>query len=376
MEPRDDYSLSPQRATRQLSVNGWLVMILVLLVVVLLYRDFQKQAARHDPSALDRLVVPRGDLADDEKTTVELFKRVSPSVVHVTNLAQQFDARSFNVMEIPQGVGSGFIWDKSGYVVTNFHVVQGANSARVTLSDNTTFEAKPVGADPSKDIAVLKIDAAPEQLQPILLGNSADLLVGQKVFAIGSPFELDLTLTTGVIGGLGREIESISGRPIQGVIQTDAAINPGNSGGPLLDSAGRLIGINTAIASPTGGSVGIGFAVPVDIVRRVVPQLIRTGTVERPGLGVQTTDDRLARRRGLIGVEVEQISPGSAAGMAGMRPKDLITAVDGQPVRNHDELYLALDSHDVGDVVKVRVLRSGTPLELSVSLQSLPSVSQ
>ena len=215
------------------------------------------------------------------------------------------------------------------------------------------------------------------------MGSSSDLQVGQKVFAIGSPFELDQTLTTGVIGGLGREIQSVSGRPIQGVIQTDAAINPGNSGGPLLDSSGRLIGVNTAIASPSGGSVGIGFAVPVDIVRRVVPQLIRTGKVERPGLGVRTVDDRITRRMGLEGILVDKVLPGSAAAKAGLRSMDrekggvgdLITAINGHEVRNHDDLYLALDARSIGDTVKVTVLRDGKGIELSVILQPLPTVS-
>lgn len=375
MEFRDDQRVTHRAGSLPPAVNGWLVMILVVLVVVLLYRDFRRQVGVLDPNAVERLVNPRGDLADDEKSTIELFKKASPSVVHVTKLAQRVDLRNFNILEIPQGVGSGFVWDKNGFVVTNFHVVEGADAAQVTCANNNTYEAQFVGADPSKDIAVLKIDAPPEQLQPILLGSSTDLQVGQKVFAIGSPFELDQTLTTGVIGGLGREIESMTGRPIQGVIQTDAAINPGNSGGPLLDSAGRLIGINTAIASPSGGSVGIGFAVPVDIVRRIVPQIIRKGHVDRVGLGV-TVDDRLPRRRGLVGVLVQQVVPGSAAANAGIRPLDLITAIDEQPIRSHDDLYLVIDSHEVGDMVTVKILRDRSSLELQVTLQELSNVSQ
>ena len=383
MEPRDEFDLPRTRRIPGPTVNGWLVMILLALVIVLVYRDVRRHNQLLDPEAAERLVTARGDLADDEMSTIELFKNISPSVVHVTNLAQKIDTNSFNVLEIPRGVGSGFIWGDDGYIVTNFHVIQGAAAAKVTLADNTVLDAKLVGFDDSKDIAVLKVTAPPEKLRPILLGSSTDLQVGQKVFAIGSPFELDQTLTTGIIGGLGREIQSVSGRPIQGVIQTDAAINPGNSGGPLLDSSGRLIGVNTAIASPSGGSVGIGFAVPVDIVRRVVPQLIRTGKVERPGLGVRTVDDRITRRMGLEGILVDKVMPGSAAAKAGLRSMDrekgvvgdLITAINGHEVRNHDDLYLALDSRSIGDTVKVTVLRDGKGIELSVTLQPLPTVS-
>lgn len=383
MEPRDEFDLPRRRRIPGPTVNGWLVMILLSLVIVLVYRDVRRHNQLLDPEAAERLVTARGDLADDETATIELFKNISPSVVHVTNLAQKFDASNFNVLEIPRGVGSGFIWGEDGYIVTNFHVIQGAAAAKVTLADNTVLDAKLVGFDDSKDIAVLKVTAPPEKLRPILLGSSSDLQVGQKVFAIGSPFELDQTLTTGIIGGLGREIQSVSGRPIQGVIQTDAAINPGNSGGPLLDSSGRLIGVNTAIASPSGGSVGIGFAVPVDIVRRVVPQLIRTGKVERPGLGVRTVDDRITRRMGLEGILVDKVLPGSAAAKAGLRSMDrekgvigdLITAINGHEVRNHDDLYLALDTRSIGDTVKVTLLREGKSIEVSITLQPLPTVS-
>ena len=365
------------------SVNGWLVMILLSLVVVLVYRDIRKHSGLHDPESAARPVDARGNLAEDELSTIELFKTTSPSVVHVTTVTRGLDLNSFNVTEIPRGVGSGFIWNEDGYIVTNFHVIQGAAGAKVTLADNTTLDANLVGYDDSKDLAVLKVTAPPEKLTPIPLGTSADLQVGQKVFAIGSPFELDQTLTTGVIGGLGREIQSVSGRPIQGVIQTDAAINPGNSGGPLLDSGGRLIGVNTAIASPSGVSVGIGFAVPVDTVRRVVPQLIRTGKVDRPGLGIQPFGDHIVRRMGLEGVLVQQVIPGSAGAKAGLRSTnheenvlgDLIVSIEGHDIRNHDDLYRALDDRKIGDKVRVTVLRDGKQIELSVTLQPVSTVS-
>ena len=372
MKPSDEPTDSRSRAPLGTRVNSSLVLILLALVAALIYRDF----ARHD-----RVVVARGDLAQDEAATVELFKRISPSVVHVDNVARQVDLSTDNVLEVRQGSGSGFVWDSDGHVVTNFHVIQNASGAWVTLADNTRLEAKLVGFDESKDVAVLKVDCPANKLKPIPLGTSYDLEVGQKVFAIGSPFELDLTLTSGIISSLGREIESVTGRPIQGVIQTDAAINPGNSGGPLLDSAGRLIGVTTAIKSPTGVSVGIGFAVPVDTVKRAVTQLIRTGKVERAGLGVGLLDDHMAARRGIRGVLIRRVSPNSAAAKAGLRGTDeaqqtvgdIIVAVDDHEVLNQADLYRVLDLHEVGDTLRLKVLRDQQTLEVSVTLQALAS---
>ena len=334
------------------------------------------------PEAEPRAVTPRGDLADDEKSTIELFKRCAPSVVYITNLAVRRDAFGFNVTEIPQGTGSGFVWDDQGHVVTNFHVIENAQRAEVTLHDHSTWPAAPVGFLPDKDIAVLKIDAPRAKLRPILVGTSADLQVGQRVFAIGNPFGLDQTLTTGIISALKRQIRSVTNRPIQDVIQTDAAINPGNSGGPLLDSAGRLIGVNTAIYSPSGSSAGIGFAVPVDTVNRVVPQLVAHGRVVRPGLGVVLADDALARRLGVEGALVLQVSDGSAAEVAGLRPTrrdeygriflgDAIVAVDGQPVRSGDDLGLRLENLAVGAHVTLTVVRDRQRVEVKVQLQEL-----
>ncbi len=222
---------------------------------------------------------------------------------------------------MPEGTGSGFIWDEGGHIVTNYHVIKGADGAHVTLADHTTYRASLVGAAPDKDLAVLHIDAPKDKLVPIRIGNSTDLQVGQMAYAIGNPFGLDLTLTTGVISALGREIQSVTKRTIKNVIQTDAAINPGNSGGPLLDSAGRLIGVNTAIYSPSGSSAGIGFAIPVDEVNRVVPQLIKNGKVERPGLGVQVAHDQLARELGVQkGAVIVRAFRNSPAAKAGLRP--------------------------------------------------------
>ena len=250
----------------------------------------------HDPNAVPRVVTPRGDLAAEEKSNIELFRLSSPSVVYITRLAMRRDRFSLNMFEIPQGTGSGFVWNNLGHIITNFHVVQGTSSLRITLADNSEWDARVVGVSPDQDLAVLFINAPRTRLKPIAIGQSANLQVGQRVFAIGNPFGLDQTLTTGIISALGREIDGVSGRKISGVIQTDAAINPGNSGGPLLDSAGRLIGVNTAIFSPSGSNAGIGFAVPVDTVNRVAPQLIRHGRVIRPGLGIHVADRGTAER--------------------------------------------------------------------------------
>jgi S1-C subfamily serine protease len=345
-----------------------------------LARPFQSSVL--SPDAAPRPIVARGSLADDERATVDLFERVSPSVVYITNLGLRRDFFGFRVLEIPQGTGSGFIWDARGYVVTNFHVIQSARSAEVTLADHSSWDARLVGYEADKDLAVLKIEAPTRLLQPIAVGTSHDLKVGQKVFAIGNPFGFDQTLTTGVISALGREIAAATGRPIKGVIQTDAAINPGNSGGPLLDSAGRVIGVNTAIYSPAGAYIGIGFAVPVDTVNDIVPQLIAHGKVVKPGLGVSIAADSLVRRLGLTGVLVLDVSSGSGAERAGIRATrrgrggrielgDLIVAINGEPVRTADELSTRLYEYHVGDTVTVRVQRDGRTRELRVVLTPL-----
>ena len=329
------------------------------------------------PAAEPRPVTARGDLAAEEKATIELFSRSSPSVVYVTSLAR---ARSFfDVMEVPQGAGSGFIWDADGHVVTNFHVIANSSNVRVTLDDQSTYPARVVGVAPDKDLAVLRVSAPKEKLRPILVGTSRDLQVGQRVFAIGNPFGLDRTLTTGVVSALGRSIQSMTNRKIGEVIQTDAAINPGNSGGPLLDSAGRLIGVNTQIASPSGGSAGIGFAIPVDTVNEVVPQIIQHGRVIRPQLGVVLADPRLAQRLGVDGVLLMSVNEGSGAEKAGLRGTrqdengdilvgDVIVEVDGKPVHSYDDLATLLEKRKPGEKAKVKFLRGDRTLETDVLL--------
>jgi len=332
-------------------------------------------------------IVPRGNLAEDEKTTIELFERCSHSVVYVSPMVKRLQRTLFGYRDVVEtGTGSGFIWDEHGHIVTNYHVIQGASACTVILPDNSTYQAVLVGELPDKDIAVLRIDAPPEKLVPIIVGASRDLRVGQKVFAIGNPYGLDFTLTTGVVSALNREIESVNERTIKGVIQTDAAINPGNSGGPLLDSSGRLIGMTTAVHPQSGGGGGIGFAVPVDTINRVVPQLITHGRVIRPGLGVHVADDYLARRLGLNGVLILGLTKGGGAARAGLRPTveardgriilgDVIVKVGDMPTPNQDALLNALEKHEIGaavDVIVERGVNSNRQREtVSVTLQAI-----
>ncbi len=367
------------------TVNVWLVAALLMVVALLMLRNAGLfPSALHNPLSESRPISARGDLADDEKSTIEIFQSASPSVVHITTTTQKIVRQGVRLrpMEIPEGTGTGFVWDEKGHIVTNYHVIRNAHAAQVNLADNSSWTARLVGYEPDKDLAVLKIEATPGQLRPLQIGTSDDLQVGQKVFAIGNPFGLDRTLTTGVISGLGREIESASGRPIEGVIQTDAAINPGNSGGPLLDSAGRLIGVNTAIVSPSGISAGIGFAVPVDTVNQFVPELIRSGRIERAGLGISLVPDSVARDLGLEGgVLIASVNPQGAADLAGVQGTyreanrlvlgDVITAIDGRPIQRTSDLLKVLDGRRVGEEVELTLLREEETINLKAKLQSL-----
>jgi len=355
----------------------------VLLIFILFgwWFFFVYQRSVPAPEIVPIPVTPRGDLAADEQSTISLFRSASPAVVYITNIEVRRNIFSLNIYEIPQGTGSGFIWDKQGRVVTNYHVIESASRVEVTLADRSTWQATLVGVAPDKDLAVLQITAPAEKLTPLPLGESHDLQVGQKVFAIGNPFGLDQTLTSGIVSALGREIQSATGRTIQGVIQTDAAINPGNSGGPLLDSAGRLIGVNTAIYSPSGGSAGIGFAVPVDAVAKVIPEIIRHGRLIRPGIGIAMADDQIARRLGVTGVLVINVKPGSSAEAAGLRGTrrireeivfgDIILAVDGRKVSSYNDLRNAMDRYKVGDTVSLTIEREGRQIQLRVVLEEV-----
>ena len=332
--------------------------------------------------AAPRAVAPRGALASDEQAHIELFRRTSPSVVHITTLAAQRDFFSLNVQQVPRGTGTGFVWDEQGHIVTNYHVIQGGSAARVTMADQSTHDAELVGAFPDRDLAVLRIQAPRAKLLPIAIGTSRDLIVGQRVYAIGNPFGLDQTLTTGIVSALNREIESFNSRTIRGVIQTDAAINPGNSGGPLLDSAGRLIGVNTQIASPSGASAGIGFAIPVDEVNRIVPRLIRDGRFVRPALGVTAGPANLHRALGLPkGVALVGVSADGPAARAGLQPfrrgrngdvvaGDVITAVNDEAVTDLDDMLANLERRQPGDRVTLTVWRDGRQRKVAATLAS------
>ncbi|WP_298232307.1 trypsin-like peptidase domain-containing protein [uncultured Azohydromonas sp.] len=352
----------------------------LLLAAALLGAGLPPPAAAQNRSpAQPRAVTPRGPLDADERNHIDVFKRVSPSVVNITSLALQRDLFSLNVSQVPTGTGTGFVWDEAGHIVTNFHVIQEASAARVTLADQSSYRAELVGAFPDRDLAVLRINAK-ARLTPIPMGSSRELQVGQKVYAIGNPFGLDQTMTTGIVSALNREIESVTRRSIRGVIQTDAAINPGNSGGPLLDSAGRLIGVNTAIYSPSGGSSGIGFAIPVDEVNRVVPRLIRDGRIVRPTLGIAAGTQQLTTALKLPkGVALLRVTPGGPAQRAGLQPftrardggieaGDVITAVNGEPVTDFDDLLNELERFQGGDTVTLSVWRAGRTRQVSVRL--------
>ncbi len=353
---------------------SWLVIALVAMAVILLGRTFVTRglfdhatAWAQSASSEPRHITPRGPLSKAEQSTIDVFRRAAPSVAFVKASAMGRTLFDPNPLEIPQGTGSCFIWDQQGHIVTNYHVVHKASRLQVILADQSSWSAELVGIAPSKDLAVLRIDAPSELLQPISIGTSHDLIVGQSVMAIGSPFGLDQTLTTGVVSGLDREIKAVNKRRISGVIQTDTAINPGNSGGPLLDSSGRLVGVNTAIVSPSGAYAGIGFAIPVDTVNRIVPQLIRHGRVVRPYLGVRLASPRILARMNVDGVLVQSVEDGTAAARAGLRPTiidediqlgDIIIEMDGKAIKSQDDLFDVLESKQVGDLVEIKVLRA------------------
>lgn len=337
-------------------------------------------AAAASAQPTPRQVSPRGDLAPDEKANIEIFRRASPSVVYITTLDKVVNLWTMSVKEVPRGTGSGFVWDERGHIVTNYHVIAGAKAAQIRLSDHRSFPAELVGASPENDLAVLRIktDRRPA---PLPLGQSRDLLVGQRVIAIGNPFGFDYTFTTGVVSALDRSVET-EGGAVHHLIQTDAAINPGNSGGPLLDSAGRLIGVNASIYSPSGASAGIGFAIPADTVNRVVPEIIAYGYFRRPTIGV-VVNDRLSeivtRQLGVKGaliLEVEADTPAAQAGLRGSRmgrdgsilPGDIIQAIDGQPVENLAAMDKLMDGRRIGEQVEFRLMREGRAFAVTLSL--------
>jgi len=372
----------PKVDRRQRGASGNALLIIILAGAALWwFKPWESiPGVSMKPDAVPRAVAARGNLAEDEQNNISVFKSVSPSVVHITTLATQRGLFPTDVTQVPQGTGTGFMWDDQGNIVTNFHVLQNSTGAQVTLSDQTTWKAALVGVFPDRDLAVLRIDAPKEKIKAITVGSSKDLLVGQKVYAIGNPFGLDQTLTTGIVSALNREIESVTQRTIRGMIQTDAAINPGNSGGPLLDSAGRLIGVNTAIYSPSGASAGIGFAIPADEVNRVVPKLIRDGKLIRPALGIQAAPPELQQALNLTkGVAIVGVVPQGPAHKAGLKPfmraadgnivlGDIIVAFGGKPIASLDELLEALERHQPGDTVTVTIARGEQRIDQQLTL--------
>lgn len=369
---------------RHLNLFLWLLLGVLLLWVA---QPIWAPWVSPEKSTLEpRAVVARGDLAADEQSTISIFEKNSPSVVYITTVERVRNLWTRNVQEIPSGTGSGFVWDQAGHIVTNNHVVEGHKTAKVRLSDQRVFDATVVGTSPEHDLAVLRLKATADTPPPIVVGTSNDLRVGQKVFAIGNPFGLDHTLTSGIISALGRSIDGEDGSGMANLIQTDAAINPGNSGGPLLDSAGRLIGVNAAIYSPSGASAGIGFAIPVDTVNRVVPRLIKDGRYLRPVLGIATNDSvsqKISEKLGIKGILVLSVTPDSPAAAIGIRGTtlddndnlilgDIIQSIDGKEITSINDLTNLLDNYAPDSKVKLKLLRDAKkPLELDITLSEL-----
>jgi S1-C subfamily serine protease len=370
--------------------------ILVLALVSSLFAavavlGFQQLSGRFQPYTSASIATPANitdpSLATDEQNNIEVYKASSPGVVYIQSMA----VRDFyGLFSRPvEGAGSGSVIDEQGDILTNFHVIAGADKLTVSFGSGKAYPARVVGRDPDTDLAVIRLLETPkESLTIVPLGDSDRLIVGQKVLAIGNPFGLDRTLTTGVISGLQRPIRAENGRQIEGAIQTDASINPGNSGGPLLDSHGRMIGINSQIESPSGASAGVGFAIPVNIAKRVVPQLIRDGVIRRPNLGIAPRDvESLGNQVRLpvsSGVLIVSVTPGGAAANAGLRGVvqteegdlelgDIIVGVDGEKVANNDDLFRILDKHSLGQTVNVEIFRQGRRTSVAVRLSETPA---
>ncbi|MEO2032505.1 MAG: trypsin-like peptidase domain-containing protein [Planctomycetaceae bacterium] len=374
------------RFQRRLTIS-WIAMIaLAAMMLAPHIRRWMVPEITGDP----RPVTARGDLAEFEQTSRDVFESASPSVVYINTRQRRISNRfTLQTVEVEAGTGSGFVWDEHGHIVTNYHVIRGASSAEVIFADQSAFQATLIGASEDHDLAVLKVDISADRLRPVLVGESHDLFVGQSVYAIGRPFGLEQTFSTGVVSSRSRSIQSQGNRDrqIEDVIQTDAAINPGNSGGPLLDSAGRLIGVNTAIYSPSGASAGIGFAIPVDTVNRVVPQLIAKREYKPPsiGIGVHPYISKLAASQlGVQGIVIVSVQPGGPAEEAGLRAAtqtaqgiilgDVINTIDSKQVTSLNELYAILEQHSAGDTVTLTILREGAEQEVNVTLQERPGM--
>ena len=340
----------------------------------------QPDAGKTAAAAQDTQASGNSRLTEDERNTIEIVKKTRNSVVYITNLQYVRDFFYSSDQPVARGSGTGFVWDDEGHLVTNFHVIDEGDKFMVSLPDQRQVEATLIGRDATKDIAVLKLGQRVAGLAPVTIGTSRDLQVGQKVIAVGNPFGFDHTVTTGIVSALGRSMLGAGDVTIRDMIQTDASINPGNSGGPLLNSSGELIGMNTMIASPSGASSGVGFAVPVDTIGKIVPQIIRFGKVTRPDIGgVQFVRDEIAKRAGLQGAVVLQVSRGSQAYEMGLRGlyrdnfgrlliRDVITGVDGKKIGSWDDLFSALDGYKIGDTVTLTLEREGKARRLAIQL--------
>jgi len=375
-------------------LSGRQILVIALgsaLFAAIAVAGFQQLSGHFQPFGSASIATPANitdpSLATDEQNNIEVYKAASPGVVYIQSTTMQRDF--FGMFSQPvEGAGSGSVIDEQGDILTNYHVIANAEKLTVSFGSGKAYPAKVVGRDPDTDLAVIRLLETPkESLTIVPMGDSEKLIVGQKVLAIGNPFGLDRTLTTGVISGLQRPIRAQNGRPIEGAIQTDASINPGNSGGPLLDSHGRMIGINSQIESPSGASAGVGFAIPVSIAKRIVPQLIRDGEIRRPKLGIAPRDvESLGGQLRLPvskGVLIVSVAPGGAAANAGLRGVvqteegdlelgDIIVAMDGEKVDSNDDLFKILDKHKVGDTVNVEVFRQGSRTTVPVRLTEAP----
>jgi 2-alkenal reductase len=372
-----------QRRTSASNMNNsdqfWRITAVVALVLLAVLAGERYFTVFAPPATEPRPIAPRGDLGGDETRASSIFASVAPSVVaiHAGRAGIDPDIENSSTGGSTGGAGSGFIWDGAGHIVTNNHVVEGASEIGVVLDDGRRIPARVVGTAPWADLAVVRLTSVPTSLTPINVGRSSDLLVGQNVYAFGNPFGLSRSLTTGIISAIDRRLPTQSGRVVTGVIQTDAAINPGNSGGPLTDSAGRLIGVNTAILAPSGTFAGVGFAIPVDTVNRIVPSLIKNGRAPLPGIGISALSEEVSARAGVRGVIVQGVRPGSsaaAAGLSGVQGRqigDVIVAVQGKPVSSTADMSIVLEAVGVGNTARLTVLRNGQQRQVDVVVQDI-----
>ncbi|MFC1501068.1 S1C family serine protease [Elusimicrobiota bacterium] len=360
-----------------------LIILLIAAISLLFVNMLQKSQKQKFPVESSEKLLPPLKINKEEKTNIEIFKKVSPSVCFIKNAALARDFFSLNIYEVPQGEGSGFVWDKKGHIVTNFHVVYKSDKIKVILSSKKGYSAKIVGISPNHDLAVLKIDAKEEELFPITTGISENLLVGQKILAIGNPFGLDHTLTTGIISALGRSIKSLTDRNIYDMIQTDAAINPGNSGGPLLNSSGEAVGMATAIYSPSGAYAGVGFAIPIDIINRIVPELIEHGEIKQVGLGIILVPDKIRKMFAIEGAPILKTLKDGPAQRAGLEASsrtflgeieigDIIISIDGKKISSNDDLIKNIEkNYKAGDKVEIEFLRDNRKIKTTAVLEEL-----